>query len=574
MACARDLLFYINCFGWTYNPKDHPDAPERPFITWPYQDEVLSHMASSIGANDLLIEKSRDMGGTWLCLLVMEWRWHFYPGQTFLLVSRIEDLVDKRNEPDCLMWKIDFFHKQLPNWLMPGVVRQKLSLFNKDNDSTITGASTTRETSRGGRKTAILFDEFAMVEDGHSMLSASRDATNCRFLNSTPKGTGNAFHDRREKMATDDPDNLLTLHWERHPSKSAGLYTSEGGLLRIIDTEYRFPQDYFFILDDKLRSPWYDLQCKRAASMQEIAQELDIDYAKSGWQFFDAGILQKLMKAPPEGTVVAPYLTGELDFTEENHKPDWCDREEGQLLLWCHLSATGMPPTDRQYVLGVDIATGIGGPQSSNSAISVVDKLTGEKVAEYTNNEIKPEELASYSVALCNFFQDNKGQGAYLVWEANGAGGQFGKTIIEIGYHNFFCRQNERQLVNRRTNIPGWWTQGKNKRLLLGEYGRALKQGYFINRSKQALEECGQYVHQPSGDIVHMRGSTAAQAPEHGENHGDIVIADALAWRGVQDRPSKKQDTKEPTIIPMGSYGHRQQVRGERELEAKKEYSW
>jgi hypothetical protein len=29
IICSRDILFEINTFGWTYNPKTHPNAPVR-----------------------------------------------------------------------------------------------------------------------------------------------------------------------------------------------------------------------------------------------------------------------------------------------------------------------------------------------------------------------------------------------------------------------------------------------------------------------------------------------------------------------------------------------------------------
>jgi len=44
------------------------------------------------------------------------------------LVSRVEDLVDKTDDPKSLFWKIDFIHKHLPKWLMPDFERQKMHL--------------------------------------------------------------------------------------------------------------------------------------------------------------------------------------------------------------------------------------------------------------------------------------------------------------------------------------------------------------------------------------------------------------------------------------------------------------
>ncbi|MCK5604749.1 hypothetical protein KAR91_22860, partial [Candidatus Pacearchaeota archaeon] len=258
IMCKRDPLFYINTFVFTYDPRRQPSA--LPFITYEYQDEAILELNEAVGNYDLFIEKSRDMGASWLCLFVPQYRFQFHDLQSFLMVSRKEDLVDKTEDPDCLFWKVDFIHENQPAWLRPRVNRNKLHIYNLDNGSTIDGSSTTGDVGRGGRRTAILLDEFASVDDGYAVLAATRDTTTCRLFNSTPKGTGNAFYDMK---MTDI--RKLRMHWSQHPIKAEGLYTSKDGQLIIIDDRHNHAEGYEFILDGKLRSPWYDVQCKRAA---------------------------------------------------------------------------------------------------------------------------------------------------------------------------------------------------------------------------------------------------------------------------------------------------------------------
>ena len=69
--------------------------------------------------NDAIIDKSRDMGASWLCVAIAAWYWLFRPDAQVLLVSRVEDLVDRRGDPDCLMWKIDYMLDNLPDWMLP-----------------------------------------------------------------------------------------------------------------------------------------------------------------------------------------------------------------------------------------------------------------------------------------------------------------------------------------------------------------------------------------------------------------------------------------------------------------------
>lgn len=560
-ACKEDLLFFVNTFLWTFSPKDHPEHPVVPFVTWPFQDRALRRLQRAMGAHDLLIEKSRDMGASWMCLVAFLWKWQFYEGQTFLLVSRVEDLVDKRNEPDCLMWKLDFALKQMPDWLRPAFHRQKLSLYNKDLDSAITGASTTAETSRGGRKQAILFDEFAAVDDGYSMNAASRDTTKCRIFNSTPQGTGNAFADLAERLP---PERKLTLHWKEHPLKRKGLYTSVDGQLEILLHHKGAKADYPYILDGKIRSPWYDNECRRAASEQEIAQELDIDYAKSGWQFFDPEMIATLTSK-----CRVPMYVGELEGNEK--QPRFREVEGGDLRLWVPLEADGKFTADA-CTLGVDVATGKGGRYSSQSAISVFRVRDGAKIAEFTNRHMAPDVLADTAMQLGYFFGDGHAP-ALLVWEANGPGAQFSKQVVNRRYPKIFWRESglAKSVAPRaRRTEPGWWSNKDLKRRLLGEYGRALREEDFYNPSEPAIKELAQYSHQPNGEIIHGRAAGAYDPTERGENHGDLVIADALAWRGAEQTPQQKarQRIENMRYIPPNSMMARKMVVERRAAEA------
>ena len=192
------LLLVHNCL--TFDPRLEGNK-RIPFITYPFQDKVLGILVDSIGKEDIIIEKSRDMGATWLCLAVFLWRWQFWDGETFLLMSRKEDMVDKSGDPKTLMWKIDFMLEFQPSWLRPKYERRQLHLANLQNGSTIDGESTTGEASKGDRRTAIMVDEFASVDDasrpreGHKLLEATKDVTNSRWFVSTHNGVGTAFHD-------------------------------------------------------------------------------------------------------------------------------------------------------------------------------------------------------------------------------------------------------------------------------------------------------------------------------------------------------------------------------------------
>jgi hypothetical protein len=34
MRAARDPVWWIDAYGWTFSPKEHPEFPDRPFILY------------------------------------------------------------------------------------------------------------------------------------------------------------------------------------------------------------------------------------------------------------------------------------------------------------------------------------------------------------------------------------------------------------------------------------------------------------------------------------------------------------------------------------------------------------
>lgn len=559
LRCSRDPVFFVDSMCWTYSPKEYDTAPNRPFVLWDYQEDAVHKINAAIGKNDLLIEKSRDMGASWLCLTVFVWRWMFFERQSFLMGSRKQELVDKSGDPKSLFWKIDYILDNLPTWMAPRYTRTSMHFHNEENGSTIDGESTNDDFARGDRRTAILLDEFpAVIDNGHNILAATRDATNCRIFNGTPQGSSGAYYDTRQVIAAKFPDRLLRMHWTMHPLKKRGLYGTHENLPNaqrvIFDKSYKFTADYHFIPDGKVRSPWYDEQCLRAAHPQEIAQELDIDYAASGWQFFDGKAIADLIREMAR----PPVYTGEISFEAKGTEPRFDVAPNGRLKVWCGLDGQG-DPEKAEYVVGCDIATGKGGEMSSNSVASVANRKTGQKVAQFTANTIDPYDFATYAEAICYLFKDKTGDPALLIWEENGPGMQFSKRVREDGFRKVFMRESETDFYRKKTKKAGWYSTADTKRILLSDYQEALTSRSFWNPCEEAIRECGDYVHVPGGGIEHSRSKNNLNPTASGESHGDMVIADALCVRGIKDRGGVESEKADESTLtcPPGSYAFR-----------------
>lgn len=582
---SRDPLFFSNTFLWTYANKDHDDRPVRPFILWDFQERLLLEVLDAIGDHDLPVAKSRDMGASWICLSAFFHRWMFHEWQSLLVASRVQELVDKTGDPKTLFWKLDFLLDHLPIWMRPpGVIRNKNHLENPSRNNTIEGTATVADMGVGDRKQAILLDEAGLMEQASKIFAVTRDTTNSRIFNSTPRGVtgiGAAFHTQCKKN-----ERTIYLHWTAHPIKRRGLYRLDGyrqePLIDRRDPEtgevfpaYTFTPNDPDVLHRRIRSPWYDEQLERANSEVEIAQELDISFVGSGAPYFRPEIIQRLLDQ-----CTAPSAIGTIEYAGGHWPGSIADGEpcfrfelvpnaaeqgaDGLLRIWLDLDDDGRPPSDREYVIGCDISQGTG---ASNSVASIGDRLTGNKVAELATSHVAEADFAWLVTALADFFRGPGGP-ALVIWEAAGPGGTFGRELMEKCQHsNVYWYEDDTRSVSRVSNRAGWWPNRASKTRLLSDYRAQLQRNIFLNPSRASLVEAGQYVHDSGGFPMHAVDD-AADSSDAGENHGDRVIADALCAKLLKDVP-RDPPASRTTSVPILSLAwrreHRAQQRRDRE---------
>jgi hypothetical protein len=551
---GRDPLFWMLGFIWTYDPR--LKAPVVPFAMYSFQERMFRELMEGIGSRDLLIDKCRDIGASWLNMGAIVHKWMYIPRVTFLVASAKEDLVDRSKDPDCLFWKVDFMLDHMPPWLRPTYERKQLNFFNPVMNTTIDGTSTTGDLSRGGRRTAILLDEFASVEQGHAVLAAAKHATNSRVMNSTHRGTNTAFY----VMSKNEAIKKIEVDWWEHPLWSKGLYRSVprsrdsatglvGYELQIMDAGYEFSDDYQFICDGKMRSPWYDDQCRRAMHPSEIAREIDRNPQGSDSQFFDLNSLRQQR----DSHVRPPICYGELEYNADSAEPSYFDvGSTGRFMLWVIPGELGKFSSDRQYVLSADIATGTG---ASNSALMIGDRKTGEKIGEFVSSHIDPNEFGKMAVSMARWLNN-----AFLIWEANGPGRIFGKMVLDAGYRNIYWRKEEQTLTKKQSDFPGFYSSRPTKIVLLGEYRRALIDGKFQQVSESSIAEAEEYVFSADGDIRHAKSANFVDPSGARDNHGDRVIADALLYMALKG--DAKGEKPVATEVPENSIaGRRERAR-------------
>lgn len=240
--------YWCEHFCYTLDPRDTRN-PDKHFILYPYQVRDAEILITAIReGKNVHLDKSRDMGASWLALAVITWCWIFDNSFHALLGSRVEALVDDYTV-DSLFGKIDYIIERLPEWMIPGFNynkhRRSMKL-ESPSGNMITGESANMAFGRGPRKNVVYLDEFAHWETDKQVWISLADTSPCKIVTSTPCGKHNQF----AKLKFGESDILrITQHWTLHPGKDWA---------------------------------WYERECyKRNYDPVAIAQELDIDYEAS-----------------------------------------------------------------------------------------------------------------------------------------------------------------------------------------------------------------------------------------------------------------------------------------------------
>lgn len=213
---AESVALWAQIFGSVLSPKTK--IKHLPLILFPFQIELIEQLVLNIErGSDFLIEKSREMGVSWMTVYVFTWYWLFKPGSNFLLGSYKFDLVSDHT-PDSMIGKIEYILDGLPKWMMPKGYNKRIHLtqrkiINPHLDNYITGDTMNQDFGRGARKTAIFFDELGMWDYGKAAWESSGETSDCRIGNSTPNGY-NYF-----KKLIDSGLAKITLFWRQHPLK-------------------------------------------------------------------------------------------------------------------------------------------------------------------------------------------------------------------------------------------------------------------------------------------------------------------------------------------------------------------
>ena len=315
---------------------------------------------------------------------------------------------------------------------------------------------------------------------------------------STANGMGGYYYDEWS-----DPNSKFKKHfynwmWEQE-YREPTIKTIEQ-----LDAEYReLSVRYGTIMDirerfmlDKEQFNWYiqKVRSHKEFVMQEHPTTPLEAFIASGRNVFHIGDLNKHI-------LLAPI-----------------DRKWQDLLIW------EQPMKGFKYVIGCDVAEGLGGDFST---IEVINAHTGEQAAEFASNHIPPDTLGDYLINIGKFYNN-----ALLVIEVN----NHGRSVIDHikrKYANIYRRETFDKATMEKTEALGWRTTGITKPILVDALEEAVRNQDLKIRSYSAIKEMRIFV---QTDEVGHQGYGA-----EGSGHDDLVIALGLAYQGIRQTPMMKK---------------------------------
>lgn len=567
--CRKSPVLFINLFINTLRLREAIDGGQerttldrdRPFITWPYQDrEILRIHRAFHGNGKIRWVKTRDIGATWLSAAYDLYLVTLFEQHHTLWGSHREAEVYDEVNPKAIFSKIKHAVDRMPDFLLPkGYTMKQIKLVVPSTESTITGEPTTPTFGRSGRTDRVTVDEAAFIDCLEAVdASLSFNATSALFVSTANPASYFA------KLASSTAYEQVRVGWYEHPEKGIGRRP--------------FPGDEH---GTYLTSPWDQLQ-RAKLSPRIYAAEVAMDEGAAGGTVFDRRMLDghrmdhcrdpdtvgDIVFARDESgyPVDEPESLNEADgrlTARELQSIRYEERIDGSWRLWlvpeyCNKTGTYRPPQDRTYVLFLDPGDGL---NAANSAIVVLDSITGEQVGEWVSARYPARDAGRILVAAALWFG---GLRLPLIgWETNGVGGHVLTTVKKLGYPRCFRdRMQGRDGPDKRTDKLGWTNVGRRKGAILDSLGDAVASKQVIIRSSRLIDEMVSFVldseHKP---VQAYRADLTTGAREA---HGDIAMAAAGARLLAETDPAHVSSR-------MGSFADPMTFSGRLKLDAEKQ---
>jgi phage terminase large subunit len=230
---AAGCIAFIEDWCDTFDPRNAGTnkSTSMPFVLFPRQREFIEFVyACYFGEADGLVEKSRDMGATWLCVCFSVWLFLFVEGATIGWGSQDAGQVDKLGDMSSIFEKMRYELRAIPRQFWPAGFSDSCMNYMRIYESK--GNSITGEcgddVGRGGRTRVYFKDESAHYVHPEMIEASLGDNTRVQIDISSVNGLGNVFHRKREagvewspgRPAVKGKTNVFVFDWSDHPDKT------------------------------------------------------------------------------------------------------------------------------------------------------------------------------------------------------------------------------------------------------------------------------------------------------------------------------------------------------------------
>jgi len=434
-------------------------ANRVPFKLFPHQIKTLDAYEKY---QNVITMKTRQMGfttftGAWIA-------WNMMTKNNFHVLIISKRLDDTKKFIAEIKAIIDEVIKEYP-WLCRGYVEghnNKTYFKLEKTNSTLTGQSTTDDAGRGfSAINALVIDEVAFIdrkspEKMNEIVAAAGIAlTTVRgkmIAISTPKGQSGWYYDTYNN-ADKKGFRIVNAHWTEHPNYKKGTYKwikdpnkPAGGYIKFLDQSWPDQvfdvatgmyielkkDEYQFVLDGKIRSPWYDFESRRLGP-ERTRCELDCSFMGTGGEVLDADTLRELQL-----------------FLENSAYKEFSNPFAHINGIYREYKEYIEPVVGRRYVLSADVATGDG---SDYSAFTIIDVETLDICGTF-KAQLIPDAFGKLIYMVGKRFGF-----CPVIVENAGGGGTTLQTLKQDGYPNIYysiLRKNDPSTGMKKRKIGLW----------------------------------------------------------------------------------------------------------------------
>lgn len=341
-----------------------------------------------------------------------------------------------------------------------------------------------------------------------SVLQAIPDNPNTAvFLESTANGLsgdGEYFYNLvQDAIAGRNDFMLIFLPWHLMPEYSMSFLSEEekNKFSETLDAYERDTRARFNLSLEQLNWRRWAIKNKCGGDIEKFKQEYPIT-------------IEEAFIASSNTVIPKEFIEAQRKFLREPKQV-----QDG-VLYYEHVN------TRHYYSLGADTAEGVG---QDDSALTVMDRMTGREVASFASNQIPPDMFAKKIKQVAEYFNN-----ALVVLEINNHGLAVLNELSRLGYMYIFRQRHFDKVTNEWTRKLGWKTTAVTKPLMVDEFVRALREEEVGLSNAATVSQMLTFVHTDESNR-HSMGAESGQ-------RDDRLISAMLALQGFKDLPAKYMD--------------------------------